>query len=86
MPELCRFREASIRMWPQDHGVPHFRVRHGGKSASYRIEPFEVLEGALDKAIHKAVSEWAALHKQELMAAWNTLRSGQTPDRIDPLP
>jgi hypothetical protein len=50
MPELARFDGIVITMNFGDHAPPHFHVRAGSMTASVRISPFVMEEGALPAA------------------------------------
>ena len=44
-----------------------------------------LIAGSLPRRQGRLVEAWAELHQQELMADWNTLQEGRTPEPIDPL-
>jgi hypothetical protein len=85
MPKLSSFYGIQISMWPDDHGVPHFHVRHEGRSASVSIATLAVLGGGIKPRALVMVRDWAFAHREELLAAWNTLRAGGVPEKIEPL-
>jgi hypothetical protein len=85
MPKLSSFYGIQISMWPDDHGIPHFHARYEGYSASIAIETLVVLGGRIKPRALVMVSDWASLHREELLSAWNTIRSGGVPQKIEPL-
>ncbi len=38
MPEICRFFGVIIRMYYDDHGLPHLHAEYQGKKAVARVE------------------------------------------------
>jgi hypothetical protein len=85
MPKLSEFYGIQIAMWPNDHGVPHFHARYEGSTASISIATLAVLEGGIKPRALVMVRDWASAHREELFAAWATLRTGALPKRIEPL-
>jgi len=73
MPEIARFYGIIIKMLFSDdvqHNKPHFHVYYNEYSASVGIDG-ELLSGSLPIRQLKLVTAWAALHEDELYAAWN---------------
>ncbi|MXY60103.1 MAG: DUF4160 domain-containing protein [Chloroflexi bacterium] len=85
MPELCRFYGIVIRMFPNDHGPPHFHAAYSGDQATVEIDTLFVRNGRLPRRAENLVAEWAALHRDELLEAWNRSQRRQPPGRIAPL-
>jgi len=67
MPEISRFFGIVVQMYYADHDPPHFHVRYAGQKALISIENLAVLRGALSCRALGLVTEWAALHREELM-------------------
>ena len=73
MPELSRFYGIILKMIYSDneqHHKPHFHVYYNGSEASIGIDG-ELLAGSLPVKQLKLVQAWAAIHADELYAAWN---------------
>lgn len=85
MPEISRFFGIVIRMYYDDHGVPHFHAAYSGEEVKIAIQPIRIIEGKISKRALSLVLEWAALHQQELLEAWDTARAEQPLNKIDPL-
>ena len=85
MPELCRFFGIIIRMFYNDHEPPHFHAVYGDDEVSVNIETLSIISGSLPRRAHALVLEWAAVHRDELRAAWNNANAGTKPSSIDPL-
>jgi len=87
MPEIARFYGIIIKMLFSDnvqHNKPHFHVYYNDYKASVGIDG-ELLTGSLPVKQLKLVLAWAALHEDELYAAWNKAVRNETFDRIEPL-
>ena len=85
MPELSRFFGIVIAMYYDDHPPPHFHAVYGSERAEFAIEPLGLLKGSLSPRALALVAEWAALHQDELLHAWNLRASGRKPQKIEPL-
>lgn len=85
MPEISRFFGIVIAMYYNDHQPPHFHARYAGHKALIGIETFNVLEGSLPPRVLGLAVEWAALHRQELLANWERGRKQEALRAIEPL-
>ena len=85
MPEVSRFYGISIFLYPREHPPAHFHAIYGDAEAVFDIATLRILEGSLSNRSRSLVLEWAASHRDELFAAWDRLRAGQTPGKIAPL-
>ena len=85
MPEISRFFGIRIAMFFNEHNPPHFHALYEGRKVAVDIRTLAVSEGSISPRAQGLVIEWAALHQQDLMAAWNQIRAGQTPGKIAPL-
>ncbi|MEM1212039.1 MAG: DUF4160 domain-containing protein [Planctomycetota bacterium] len=86
MPELSRFYGIVIQMYFNDHAPPHFHARYQDQAAQIRIDDLGMMAGKLPPRILGLVVEWAAIHQEELLAAWAHAQASEMPERIDPLP
>lgn len=84
MPELCRFYGLIISMYHNDHGVPHFHVRHGEFRAKIEIES-ERIHGYLPPRAISLALEWARPRRAELLENWHLARAGAELVRLTPL-
>jgi hypothetical protein len=85
MPELSRFFGIVIAMYYDEHPPPHFHAIHGGAKAEFAIDPPGLLKGDLSPRAVALVMEWASLHRDELLDAWEDRENGRRPRRIEPL-
>ncbi len=72
-------------MYYSDHEPPHFHVRYAGQKALIAIETLALLSGHLSPRALGLVTEWAAMHRQELMEDWNLARAEEQLRPIPPL-
>jgi hypothetical protein len=86
VPEVSRFYGIVIRMYFADHPPPHFHAYYAGEEGVISIVDQALLSGSLPARALGLVAEWAALHEEELGAAWNRAATHQPPGRIEPLP
>jgi len=88
MPYLSQFYGIIITMNSErdaKHKRPHFHARYGDYKLSVAIDG-EILAGEFPNKQQKMVLAWAAIHEDELNAAWQLLVSGVSPDfKIEPL-
>jgi hypothetical protein len=87
MPELCRFYNIIIKMIYSDnlcHHKPHFHVFYAEYEASVGVDG-ELLAGSIPVKQLKLVQAWAAIHEEELYAAWVKAVKNEPFDKIEPL-
>ena len=85
MPEISRFFGIVVQMYYADHDPPHFHIRYAGQRALMAIETLGVLRGSLSPRALALVTEWAALHRAELMEDWALARWEAQLNPIAPL-
>jgi hypothetical protein len=85
VPEISRFFGIFVQMYYADHDPPHFHVRYSGQKALIAIETLVVLRGSLSPRALALVTEWAALHRAELMEDWALARAEAQLNPIAPL-
>ncbi len=85
MPEISRFFGIIIRMFYNDHGMPHFHVEFGEKKAKIDFRGNIMLGDLGSKTALKLVREWIDLHQAELEEDWDLARVGKQIKKIDPL-
>jgi hypothetical protein len=74
MPEISRFYGIviSIRFRASEHNPPHFHAVYGKKKALFEIKTLRKIDGDLPETAEKLVTEWAKLHKSELLKIWES--------------
>lgn len=85
MPEISRFYGIVIKMYFDDHNPPHFHIEYGSDEAVMSIASLGLLRGSLPPRAMGMVTEWAALHQNELMEAWKKAVDLELPQKIEPL-
>ncbi|MGO9341950.1 MAG: DUF4160 domain-containing protein [Acidimicrobiales bacterium] len=89
MPRVSSFYGIVIYMYFDEirhEGRPHFHAVYRGREASIDIRDLSVLAGALLPRAFRMVSEWAGVHRLELIEDWERARRGQKLISISPLP
>ena len=56
----------------KEHNPPHIHAIYGDDVAAITISDGKVIEGALPSKALEMVKEWVTLHKEELLAIWET--------------
>lgn len=74
MPQISYFLGVIIRMFYRDHNPPHFHAVYGEHEAIIDIEKNEIIYGHLPPRVLGLVTEWTALHQEELMDNWDRAR------------
>ncbi len=77
VPRISAFYGIAIYMYYRDHAPPHFHAIYGEYEATVAIETTEVLEGRLPRRARALVSEWAAVHREELQHSWELARASE---------
>jgi hypothetical protein len=72
-------------MYYEDHPPPHFHAVYGGQKATIDIETLAFLKGTLPARAKGLVIEWATLHRDELLQAFQQAAAMETPGKIPPL-
>jgi len=87
MPRISSFYGITIWMYWNEgiHARPHFHARYAGQTASVDFDG-TVIVGALPPRALTLVTEWTALHGDELLANWEHARREEPLAQIDPLP
>ena len=84
MPEISRFLGIVITMYFSEHNPPHFHAKYGTFKISVEIES-GIVNGKFPKRALRAVLDWHALHKEELLEDWKLALKDQPLKRIKPL-
>ena len=86
MPEISRFYGIVVKMYFGDHSPPHFHAEYAEAEALIGIETLATFAGRLPPRALGLVTEWAALHQDDLRHAWARASNLESIARIDPLP
>lgn len=79
MPAISRFYGIVIKMFFNDHGVPHFHAVYGEYVGVIEIESLKMIEGDLPNRAERMVRDWAATHQASLLDMWRTQNFVQLP-------
>jgi hypothetical protein len=84
MPEISRFLGIVVYMLYDDHRPPHFHAEYGEYKISVEINT-GVVEGRFPRRALNAVLEWHEIHREELLADWESAAQHQPLQKIPPL-
>lgn len=87
MPRLSEFYgiEIAIRYSEARHERAHFHAKYAEFICSIAIDNLAVLAGDLPRRALELTLAWAAMHREELLAAWDAAKRGEKPAKIAPL-
>ena len=84
MPIISRFLGIAIAILYRDHDPPHFHAIYGEFEVTVGIKD-GVVTGRFPRRALAHVLEWAALHREELLANWDRARAKEALAPIAPL-
>ncbi|MFH1859974.1 MAG: DUF4160 domain-containing protein [bacterium] len=88
MPIISMFYGIIIRLYLIDnrqHNLPHIHAKYAEFETSISIEDGEILAGKMPRKQLRLVQAWIELHRDELLADWELIISGEQPYKIVPL-
>ena len=85
MPVLSKFYGIVIRILRARAFEPRFHAIYDNSEIVVNIWPLSIIQGDAPDRVRRMVLEWAALHQEELLAAWNRCEAGIMPSPIAPL-
>lgn len=85
MPVISKFYGIVIRMLQVRAFAPRFHAIYEDSELVVELWPLRVIQGTAPGRVRDLVLEWAGLHQQELLNAWNMVQTGHPPFRIAPL-
>jgi hypothetical protein len=85
VPRISEFFGIAIYMYYREHQPPHFHAIYGDEEALIAIETLSLIAGRLSPRAIGLVTEWASMHKDELLADWHLAESKMPLARIEPL-
>ena len=85
MPKISEFYGILIRMYYEDHGIPHIHAKYGDEEASFAIETGKLLKGEFPLSKERMVRKWIKMHKRDLVENWQITSAGKMPRKIEPL-
>lgn len=88
MPAISMFYGILIYLYFADnkrHKLPHIHAQYQGDEVVIALPNGDILEGSLPGNKIRLVQAWVEIHRDELLADWELVVTGQTPYKIDPL-
>ena len=70
MPVIARFYGILIKMYFNEHGVPHFHAVYGEFNGVFALKTLEMIEGDLPLRAQRMVKDWAKTNRGELTEMW----------------
>ena len=83
--EVSWFYGITVCVDAVDEGPPRICARYEECEVEVSLASLEVLAGGLPPTAYGLVIEWAAIHRAELLEAWERARRGEAPGQIAPL-
>ena len=84
MPVISRFLGITIAMYWRDHAPPHFHAKYAEYEITVNILT-GMVEGEFPKRALRHVTEWHALHRNELIVNWERCQKNEALKLIEPL-
>lgn len=78
MPTISWFYGISIRMFFNDHPLPHFHAYYGSSVAVIAIESGEIMVGRLPPRVARFVERWRLTYIEQLRETWARAQRGGT--------
>jgi len=72
-------------MFYDEHNPPHFHAQYGEFNAVIKINDYALSEGYLPPKALGLVTEWANIHREELLKNWQLARESNELLLIEPL-
>lgn len=85
MPQLSRFTASSSSCFFNDHAPPHFHARYAGHRGRFALDGIKI-DGDLPRRAETLITDWVALHGDELAACWERAVRNEPTGSIEPLP
>lgn len=85
MPEISRFFGIIILMHFDDHAPPHFHAIYNDHEVSISIDNLGIVAGSFPPRALSLITEWALIHRDELMADWKKAMNHEKLSKIEPL-
>jgi hypothetical protein len=81
MPEVARFYGIVVKMFfkPKEHDPSHIHAIYGEYVGIFDLTSSEMTDGDLPLTAQRLVTDWLALHKDELEEMWRTQRIVRLP-------
>lgn len=85
VPVISTFFGITIRMFFDDHGLPHFHAEFQGDQATFDFSG-RLLAGEIrSPTARRLIRKWVRLHRRELEANWDRARNLQPLSQIAPV-
>jgi len=72
MPVITRFYGIIIKMYFNEHGIPHFHAIYNEYNGVFDIKKLNMIEGDLPNKAQNLVKEWGEKYQNEILKMWDT--------------
>ena len=72
-------------MFFADHNPPHFHATYGDSETLIAIHSLAPFAGQFPPRAMGLLIEWAAIHQQDLLDAWDRAQKHEPPGKVAPL-
>lgn len=72
-------------MYYKEHEPAHFHAEHAGQQAKFDFDGNLVAGALRSRKARERVKQWAVLHRAELEANWQSMKTGKPLESIEPL-
>ena len=79
---VSRFHGIVVRVNYREGDTARFHARYAGSEAAIDTRRLALLSGKLPDRALGLVMEWATIHQQELLDAWDRARRGESPGEV----
>ena len=74
MSEISTFLGITVYMYFDGHSMPHFQALYNGRHGEFSISTLNYSKGNLPPKVVGLVIDWAELHKNDLLANWESIK------------
>ena len=85
MPIISTFFGIVIRMYYREHEPAHFHAEYQGQHGKFSLDGRMLVGNIRSTTARRLIQEWATAHHGELVANWESTKSGRPLERIEPL-
>jgi hypothetical protein len=82
VPTVAIVEGVRIRLYADEHPLPHFHAAYAEFSAQIEISSLRVMNGGLPPAKLSAVLSWAMVRQNVLKRTWDIVTAGEKPEKI----
>jgi len=85
VPIISVFFGIVIRMFYKEHEPAHFHAEYQGQQGKFAFDGEMMVGNIRSKTALRLIRDWASLHRRELEADWENVKTGRPLERVEPL-